>query len=162
MVTLFEQAGPARYGQRWTGQTATERGCGMGDVWISTEKLPGGGYRTVYAPVSGAPAPLTAGAPLDRDQVVAMIRDLDACLTADAPPAAARLAAALREAGAPQSLVTAALTGYYDEYTSELEYPTLQLLDDLTAAGMPRFVARVEAGEFDSPAPQRRHLSAAA
>lgn len=134
----------------------------MGDVWISTEKLPEGGYRTVYAPVSGGPAPLTAGAVIDRDQVAAMIRDLDAWLTADATPTAARLAAALREAGAPHRIVVAALTGYYDEYTSQLEYPTLQLLDDLTAAGMPLFVARVEAGEFDSPAPQRRHLSAAA
>lgn len=134
----------------------------MGDVWISTEELPGGGYRTVYAPVSGTPAALTAGAVIDRDQAAAMIRDLGAWLAADATPTAARLAAALREAGAPHGLIADALTGHYDEYTSQLEFPTLQLLDDLTAAGMPRFVARVEAGEFDSPAPQRRHLSAAA
>jgi hypothetical protein len=134
----------------------------MGDVWISTEELPGGGYRTVYAPVSGTPAPLAAGAAIDRDQAAAMIRDLGAWLTADATPTAARLAAALREAGAPHGLVAAALTGHYDEATSQLEYPTLQLLDDLTAAEMPRFVARVEAGEFDGPPPQRRHLSVAA
>lgn len=132
----------------------------MGDVWISTEELPGGGYRTVYAPVSGTPAALTPDAVMDRDQAVAMIRDLGVWLAGDATPTARRLAAALREAGAPQGVVAAALAGHYDEYTSELEHPTLQLLDDLDAAGMAAFRVRVAAGEFDSPVPVR-HLAAA-
>jgi len=133
----------------------------MGDVWISTERLPDGGYRTIYAPVSGSPAALEPGSVMDREQAVAMIRDLGGWLAGDATPTARRLAAALREAGAPQGLQASALAGFYDEYTSDFyDDPTLQLLDDLAEAGMAGFKTRVEAGEFDSPVPVR-HLSAA-
>ncbi len=89
-----------------------------------------------------------------------MIRDLGGWLDGDATPTARRLAAALREAGAPQGVVAGALAGVYDEYASDLEHPTLQLLADLATAGMAGFRVRVEAGEFDSPLPVR-HLSAA-
>jgi hypothetical protein len=133
----------------------------MGDVWISAEPAGDGGYRTVYVPVAGTPEPLTAATVgIDRDQVAAMVRDLSGWLEGDAGPTARRLARALREAGAPTGMVTAALAGHYDEQDSDLEYPTLQLLTDLDAAGMAGFAARVESGEFDAPAPGR-HLAAA-
>jgi hypothetical protein len=134
----------------------------VGDVWFSSEPTGDGGYRTVYAPVAGTPEPLTADATsIDRDQAAAIVHDLASWLEGDASPTARRLARALREAGAPTGVVAAALAGRYDEWVSDLEFPTLQLIDDLTAAGMTAFAARVESGEFDAPAPAPRLRAAA-
>lgn len=133
----------------------------MGDVWVSTEQLPDGGYRTVHAPVSGTPAPLGPDTRMPADQVAAIVRDLSVWLEGNAAsPTARRLARALRDAGAPAAIVADALTGRYDEDESDAEFPTMDLITDLTAEGMTRFVERVESGEFDPPVPVR-HLAAA-
>lgn len=133
----------------------------MGDVWLSADLLPDGEYQTVYAPVAGSPAPIGPGAVIDPAQAAAIIRDLGLWLEQDvATPTARRLARALREAGAPHGVVAAALAGHYDDNVSSEEFPTLHLIDDLTAAGMTAMVVRVEAGEFDSPVPVRRLAAA--
>jgi glucokinase len=121
-------------------------------LWISAELQPDGGWRTVVATRDHGPELLAAGMVVDLDQAAAIIRDLERVLSGSAGPTARRLANALTEAGAPASMVADALRGHYDEYVSSLEFPTVQLVDDLTAVGMAVFAKRVEDGEFDAVA----------
>jgi hypothetical protein len=63
-----------------------------------------------------------------------------------------KLAAALTEAGLGEMAAKAA-TGYYHTYLSPLDWPSVQLDDDLTAAGTPAALElreRVDWGDFEA------------
>ena len=61
-----------------------------------------------------------------------------------------RLAAALREVGAPEHLVEFALEGRYDDFESESPQPIHDLVAMARGAGLPTIVARAMSGEFDA------------
>jgi hypothetical protein len=72
------------------------------------------------------------------------------------PPSAWRLAHALALIPAPDNMVQAALDGYFGDYTSPLDLPTMQLIDDLwklyEQTGNARYLHvrdRAKEGEFD-------------
>lgn len=60
-----------------------------------------------------------------------------------------KLAAALREAKAPDGMIQAAEDGYYSDYDSPLDTPCIQLVHDLIANGMIALADRAKEGEFD-------------
>lgn len=65
-------------------------------------------------------------------------------------PTKLRLTRALRDAGAPEWMVTAAADGYYDEFTSSLTFPLIELVKDASAAGLTAIADRVRNGDFDA------------
>lgn len=63
------------------------------------------------------------------------------------------LAAALREAGLSEMMVDRASRGYYHDFMSPLDTPTLMLCEELAKADTPAALAlrrRVVNGDFDS------------
>lgn len=65
-------------------------------------------------------------------------------------PTNERLAMALKEARAPEWMVTAAREGRYDDYKSPLAFPIMQLVADCRQYGLTRIIKRAQEGEFDS------------
>jgi len=63
---------------------------------------------------------------------------------------AAYLAGELQAAGAPLGMIAKARAGYYDDYKSPLATPIMQLVRDLSAAGLPELMARATRGDFDA------------
>lgn len=61
-----------------------------------------------------------------------------------------KLAQALTEAGATAEMIELARTGYYSDYESPLPTPCIQLVVDLTAAGLMELRERAKNGEFDA------------
>lgn len=61
-----------------------------------------------------------------------------------------RLAEALTEAGAPQSMVDAARRGHYDDFESDVTFPIMTLVRDCEAAGLLGIADRAKDGEFDA------------
>lgn len=61
-----------------------------------------------------------------------------------------RLAAALIEANAPQSMVQKARVGYYDDFESTIATPIVALVHDCRAAGLNDLAARAVGGDFDA------------
>lgn len=64
-------------------------------------------------------------------------------------PTTERLALALEQAGAPPYMIERARNGYYDDYTSPLAGPIMQLVADARAEGLSRIAERAADGEFD-------------
>jgi hypothetical protein len=60
-----------------------------------------------------------------------------------------KLAAALREAGAPGIMIGRAEHGYYDDYKSHLAMPLHQLVVDARQHKLEDIAKRAIAGEFD-------------
>lgn len=63
-----------------------------------------------------------------------------------------KLVAALTEARAPESMISKARTGYYDDFESTIATPILSLVSDCRAAGLNELAARAMAGDFDATA----------
>lgn len=61
-----------------------------------------------------------------------------------------KLAKALREAGAPPSMILKAQRGFYDDFESPLEAPERALLEDAIRNGLGTIVAAVQRGDFDA------------
>lgn len=70
--------------------------------------------------------------------------------TGDPTPTTERLAAALKEAGAPPDMISRALEGYYDDFKSPLAMPEMQLLADARALGLDSIAEGVMRGEWDA------------
>lgn len=70
-------------------------------------------------------------------------------MPADHPKTKERLAAALREAGAPAGMVRDAESGKFDDFESESNTPIRDLVAMCSAYGLPGIAARARAGEFD-------------
>jgi hypothetical protein len=60
-----------------------------------------------------------------------------------------KLAAALREAGAPADMIKKAEDGYYGDFTSPLGFPIKALVNDAMTHGLTGIADRARAGEFD-------------
>ena len=60
-----------------------------------------------------------------------------------------KLADALRQAGAPNSMVDKALNGGYDDYESESATPLIDLVSDLRKYKLTDLVIRAMNGDFD-------------
>jgi hypothetical protein len=61
-----------------------------------------------------------------------------------------KLARALIEANAPQSMVNKARAGYYDDFESPIATPLQSLVLDLQAAKLHELAARAMNGDFDA------------
>lgn len=66
-------------------------------------------------------------------------------------PTTKRLADALRQAGAPESMIHAAEGGAYDDFKSGSEQPIVNLVHQALAAGLQGIAERAIDGEFDAP-----------
>ncbi len=67
-------------------------------------------------------------------------------------PTTERLARALEALNDPRllNMIAQARAGYYDDFKSTLNFPCIQLVRDLEAAGHPDLAARARDGEFDA------------
>jgi hypothetical protein len=61
-----------------------------------------------------------------------------------------RLATALTDAGAPDSMVQDALMGRYDDFESESATPIIDLVRACTRIGLVDIAERAKDGEFDA------------
>lgn len=61
-----------------------------------------------------------------------------------------RLARALEAANAPKAMIVAARAGCYDDFKSESATPCMDLVRDLTQAGLTFLAERATDGEFDA------------
>ena len=59
---------------------------------------------------------------------------------------------ALEELNDPalEPLIKRARDGYYDDYKTTIPAPLVQLIQDITVCGHPKFAKRVKTGEFDA------------
>lgn len=64
-------------------------------------------------------------------------------------PTSERLAAELESKG-HAAMAMAARQGYYDEYKTEIPFPLVQLVTDLTQVEEWGLIERVKAGDFDA------------
>lgn len=67
-----------------------------------------------------------------------------------------KLAQALREAGAPETMVNKALAGSYDDYESDSATPIVDLVNDATSYGLTTLAGRAMNGDFDSTREEAR------
>jgi len=73
-------------------------------------------------------------------------------------PTTERLALALEAANDPAlaSMITLARAGHYDDFKSNLNYPIMQLVHDLEAAGHSELAKRAKEGEWDATEEEAR------
>lgn len=60
-----------------------------------------------------------------------------------------KLVAALREAKAPEDMISRATQGYYDDFESPIAGNIVQLVTDARAAGLRDIADRARKGDFD-------------
>lgn len=70
-------------------------------------------------------------------------------MTSPTEPTTERLARALEEAGAPESMIEAARAGIYDDFKSPLARPITTLVRACQKAGLIDLAHRAMNGEFD-------------